>query len=274
MAQTLRTANALFGRLRRVYTDDLELSHTAAPAHPANRFMTGIGDVLAIMVHETDGGVVRSRAHRWYDAYRLAGSSGGGPQLVIWPDGTVMSLVELPYRTTHGNSQNAHAIGVETGHGNDARYGNVDSAPDVRAGAHPARKGWNPLSLDARDFGGSAEAKVFALHERYTPPHPLPPGYPAFQSEVVVAPWSAANYQTPAREPPGTVPANAYHAGTAPPQPTGMVFTEAHYRSWALLTRYLCEALLVPRNFPVLPHARRDLSVRNQTVFKQLALAD
>jgi hypothetical protein len=257
----------------------LELSHSALVHATANNFLTGINEVFCIMVHETDGSVARNRTRRWYDDYRRAGGTGGGPQLVVWPDGTVVSLVELPYRTTHGNNQNGRAIGIETGHGNDGRFGDVDAAPDVRAGPHAARKGWNALSADATDYGGSAEAKVFALHATYNPPAHPPAGYPAFQSEVVVAPWSGANYQTPAREPPGPLHPNMYatliaHGGTAPPQPTVMLFTEAHYRSWALLTRHLCEALLVPRNFPVHPHAQRDHTITDETVFKHIVLAD
>ena len=104
-------------------------------------------------------------------------------------------------------------------------------------------------------------------------------GYPALQAEVVTATWSTRDYKTPAREPPGLLQANMYrtliqHGGHAPPQPTLMLFTEWQYRSLALLTRYLCEALLVPRNFPVVPHARRDHTITNQIVFKQIVLAD
>jgi hypothetical protein len=279
VTQTLRTANALFARLRPVYTDDLELSHTAPVHATANGFLNGIPEVFCIMVHETDGSVARNRARSWYDDYRRAGGSGGGPQLVVWADGTVMSLVELPYRTTHGNSQNGRAIGVETGHGNDGRFGDVDVAPDVRAGVHPARQGWAALSANANDVAGSTEAKFFALHAVYHPPAHPPAGYPALQSEVVTALWSTAGYQTPARERPGTQQAGMYntltaHGGHPAPQPTVMLFTEWHYRSWALLTRYLCEALLVPRNFPLLPHARRDHAITDETVFKRLVLAD
>ena len=221
------------------------------------------------MVHDIDGAVARNRARKWYNDYRRANGSGGGPQLVVWADGTVMSLVELPYRTTHGNSQNGRAIGVETGHGNDGRFGHVDVAPDVRAN-RGSRQGWHPLTADARDVPGSAEAKVFSLRAPYRRRTPPPAGYPTFETEIVTAPWSAADYLTPAREPPGPLHTNMYRTlintgGTPPPQPTMMLFTEASYRSWALLTRYLCEALLVPRNFPVLPHARRDHAITDET---------
>jgi hypothetical protein len=282
MTQTLRTVSALFSRLGTVYTDQLELSHSApAPTRAsANSFLTGIDDVFCIMVHETDGDVVRNRAKAWFDDYRNTHGTGGGPQLVVWADGTVMSLVELPYLTTHGNSQNDRAIGIETGHGNDGRFGDVDIAPDASSG-HTVRNGWHELSNDLEDITGSASVKFFAarLTPRNPPPPHAPAGYPTFDNEVVVAPWTTNNYQTPAREPPGPLQTNMYqtliaHHGHAPPQPTMMVFTEWHYRSWALLTRYLCEALLVPRNFPVMPHARRDHAITNADLFKKLVLAD
>ena len=278
MTQTLRNASTLFNRLRPVYTDTLELPHTAANHPAANAFLTGIDDVFCIMVHETDGSLARARARRWYDDFHRAAGTGGGPQLVIWADGTVMSLVELPYRTTHGNSQNGRAIGIETGHGNDGRFGDVDIAPDASA-THTVRSGWRELSPALEDIAGSASAKFFAVDARYAPPAPLPAGYPAFQSEVVVAPWSTNDYQTPARERPGPLQAGMYRTllasgGHVPPQPTLMLFTEWHYRSWALLTRYLCEALLVPRNFPVMPHAQRDHTITDETVFKKIVLAD
>ena len=145
MTQTPRTANALKARLDPVYTDELELPHTA-PTHPVlNSFLSGLNDVHCIMVHETDGSVARNRARTWYDHYRRTGKGmDKGSQLVVWPDGTVMSLVELPYRSTHGNNQSGRAIGVETGHGNDGRFGDNDVAPDVRAD-QGRRNGWRPL---------------------------------------------------------------------------------------------------------------------------------
>ncbi len=287
--QTPRTAAALKSRLDAVYTNQIELAHTAATHATANSFMTGIGDVFCVMVHETDGSMVRNRADRWYNDYRNAKGKGGGPQLAIWADGTVMSLVELPFRTTHGNFQNGRAIGIETGHGNDGRFGDNDVSPDVRAG-QASRNGWAPLSANAEDVSGSASTKLFAMHSHIG-------ADPNFQNEVLVAPWTTNNYQTPAREVPGTLQTNMYfsllrggpdpngtyvennkhwaHAPNAnlqPPQPTMMLFTEWQYRSWALCTRYLCEALLIPRNFSVLPHARSDHATA--PIFKQVVLAD
>ena len=36
-----------------------------------------------------------------------------------------------------------------------------------------------------------------------------------------------------------------------------MLFSEAQYRGWALLARWICEGFLVPRNFAILPHKTR-----------------
>ncbi len=276
--QTLRTAAALQSRLNDVFSD-IEIKHTATAHAPG--ILGGLGDVFSIMVHETDGhavsSIARNNAESWYDGYRNPHSDGIGPQLVISADGTVTQLVELPYRTNHGGFMNGTSVGIETEHLNDGRYGDYDVAPDVRAG-QPARKGWTPLSSAAQDITGSASAKLFVTDIPYAAStHPA--GYPTFASEVVVAPWATSNYQTPAREPPGKLVAGMYNTLTnggqpAPPQPTMMIFTERQYRSWALLTRYLCEALLVPRNFPVLPHARRDHGITRSDWFKQLVLAD
>ncbi|MEO8337420.1 MAG: hypothetical protein ABI664_20755 [bacterium] len=272
MTQIIRTVTALRDRLGAVYTDANELSHTA-PTHPTkNSFLTGMRDVMAVMVHEIDGAVERSRSSRWVNDYGKASGSGGGPQLVVWNDGTVMSLVELPYITTHGNFQNHRCIGVESGHGNDGRYGDTETAPNLNAGG-PSRNGWVELSRNAEDVGGSTSVRYYRKYVQNAPA--------GFTPEVVVAPWATTNYVTPAREQPGTNHPGMYNtlirtskigAAAVPPVPTLMVFPEAQYRSWALLARYLCEALLVPRNFPVLPHARSDHMTAD--IFKRLVLAD
>ena len=277
MTQILRNADALRTRLNAVYTDQLELSHSAPVHSMHNNFLTGIIDVFSVMVHETDEPIARKDAQNWFNSYRNPGSQGFGPQLVVWSDGTVMSLVEVPYLTPHGNSENGRSIGVETAHLNDGRFGDNDDAPDLVG--HTVRKNWHELSTATEDAAGSASAKFFAMDAHFTPPAHPPAGFPTFDSEVVVAPWTTANYLTPARETPGTLVPGMYntliHAGGhAPPQPTEMIFTEWQYHSWALLARYLCESLLVPRNFAVMPHARRDLGVANAGLFKKLVLAD
>jgi hypothetical protein len=61
-------------------------------------------------------------------------------------------------------------------------------------------------------------------------------------SEVVVSLWTTARYVGPWRQP-QRVPES--------------LFTEAHYRSWALLARWIAEENLLPRNFAVLPHKMR-----------------
>ena len=241
MTQVARSSAALADRLATRYTDRYELAHTAAH-HPGLNFLKGIADVYSVTVHETDGSVARSRAKRWFDAYQTAGGDGGGPQLVVWADGTVVSLVELPYITWHATFLNGKSIGVESGHGNDGRFGDVDVAPDLRAGK-PPRQSWREITSDAQDISGSTSAKDHCLH--------VPIDHdPDFESEVIVAPWSTANYSAPAREQPGTQVAGQYNSlinkgKPVPPQPTLMVWPEEQYRAWALLARYLAEAFLV-----------------------------
>src|SRR5262249_16202127 len=60
--------------------------------------------------------------------------------------------------------------------------------------------------------------------------------------DVVVAWWTTDRYHGPMRE---------------PQRAPEMLFTEAQYRSWAMVARWLAEAHLVPRNFPLLPHKTR-----------------
>ena len=268
MTQVARSAAALADRLATRYTDRYELSHTAT-SHPGGNFLRGINDVYSVTVHETDGAMARSRTRTWFNAYRANTGDGGGPQLVIWADGTVVSLVERPYITSHATFLNGKSIGVESGHGNDGRFGDADVAPDVRAG-QPPRQGWREITSAAEDIPSSVSAKYYRLHVPFT-------ADPNFESEVLVAPWTTANYTTPAREQPSTLLPNQYNTlisdgGTAPPVPTLMLFPEEQYRAWALLARYLAETLLVPRNFPVLPHARRDhMTVE---IFRRTVLAD
>jgi hypothetical protein len=112
MTQVARTVAALKTRLDPVYTDRQELAHTAkthADFYP--NFLKGIEDVLTIMVHETDGATARPRTKNWCDDYRTHGHKGIGPQLVVWPDGIVYGLVELPYITMHGGLQSNGQLG-------------------------------------------------------------------------------------------------------------------------------------------------------------------
>ena len=59
---------------------------------------------------------------------------------------------------------------------------------------------------------------------------------------MIVGSWTTANYAGPWRE-----------AQRVPE----MLFSEAQYRSWALFARWICEEVLIPRNFPILPHKTR-----------------
>jgi hypothetical protein len=101
----------------------------------------------------------------------------------------------------------------------------------VPPAAKPANR-WIALSGDGTiDDAGDDDlpgVKFFVRHQGF--------------SEVVVGLWTTARYAGPWRQP-QRVPE--------------MLFTEAQYRSWALLARYVSEQYLLPRNFPLLPHKLR-----------------
>ena len=60
---------------------------------------------------------------------------------------------------------------------------------------------------------------------------------------MVVGNWTTPRYNGPWRQP-QRVPE--------------MLFTEGHYRAWALLARWIAEEYLLPRNFSLLPNKVRD----------------
>jgi hypothetical protein len=112
-----------------------------------------------------------------------------------------------------------------------------------RAGASTAT--WLPLSTNTNDVVGQ---KLFALHQVAENPH-----------EVVAAWFPTATYWGPKRD---------------AAVPTGMLFNEAQYRTWGRLARYLCEAFMIPRNFPLLPHALRSATITDHATFRRIILAD
>jgi hypothetical protein len=180
-------------------------------------------------------------------------------QLYVSGDGTVMQGMELPNSTQHAGFTNGWSLGSETGHGwgnyadNDhlGPFTTTDDTMVVNPLPPPAPhliKGpnfgqliplraepgnlWialsnNPSIADAAD-DDLPGIKFFVRHASF--------------DEVVVGVWTTARYLGPWRQP-QRVPE--------------MLFTEAQYRSWALLARWIAEEYLLPRNFSLLPHKTR-----------------
>src|SRR5262249_12293735 len=83
--------------------------------------------------------------------------------------------------------------------------------------------------------------------------------------EVIACWWTTANYAGPQQTP----PTQAGRVGAG-----GMLFTEAQYRSWAILGRYLAEEFDVPRNFPLLPWETRPDNWNTSANYRRIVLAD
>lgn len=247
-----------------------------------------IADVRSLVVHETSGWPTRERgAEMFYNEFLPGpghGHHGVTTQLYVASDGTVLLGMDLPRETWHAGTVNAWAIGAETGHGwgnyrSNDYIGPFTSSDETRIPdpAHPGEriKGptyGNPVALTARPSSrwvalsgdGTIDEtrdddlpgiKFFIRHEGFT--------------EVIVSSWITARYAGPWRQP-QRVPE--------------MLFTEAQYRSWALLARYVAEEYLLPRNFSLLPHKMRAAglgatgglhgTIRDATSFSSIVLAD
>lgn len=239
---------ALWDRLATVYdgriATNIQAAHADDLSHGTNPWHFGFGapiaDVRVIMPHETSTPPHRTLTNRWARSYR---NGATGPQYYISSDGTAFGLINDPpeqaFATWHGRQVNTFTLGVETGHPWANHVGDDHLGPDV------ASNGWRRLSRTAA-----------------TDPDDIP-GLDAWLApiggEIVVSWWTTANYRGP------------WARRLGAPE---MVFTEAEYRTWALLARYLCEQFQVPRNFPYLPHSSRDASLSDAARFKKLVLAD
>src|SRR5215472_6623485 len=227
-----------------------------------------IADVRTIVVHETNGWPPRNNGRDMFFRAFVPPAPPPPPappaparrlttQLYVSGDGTVLQGMELPNHTNHAGFLNGWALGSETGHG-WGNYGNDHLGPftssdeTMIANPHPppplirspayghnlvplvAKPGthWIDLSGDGTiDDAGDDDLpgiKLFVNHQLFT--------------EVVVGIWTTARYAGPWRQP-QRVPE--------------MLFSEAQYRSWALLARWIAEEFLLPRNCPLLPHKTR-----------------
>jgi hypothetical protein len=251
-------ARQLWDRLNTVFSDEpWGAVQDAWQDQPNPDLAAGnpIADVKAMVVHETSGWPPRQNGHNMFLRQFVPGAGRFTTQLYVSGDGTVLQGMQLPNNTQHAGFINDRALGSETGHGwgnyrhnahvgpftstNETMIPNPDPPPPLimHGGLVPAvpKPGnrWLPLSGNGgidRPEDDDLPGIKFWVRAR---------GFP----EVAVGIWTTARYAGPWRQP-QRVPE--------------MLFTEGHYRAWALLARYIAEEYLLPRNFSLLPHKLRD----------------
>lgn len=161
---------------------------------------------------------------------------GIGTQYFISNDGTIARLIS----NTHDEARVTFHAGYVNTWSIGVETGNLgtEAAPPgnswVRVSQTPAVEDLPGRNLWLRDLRGNPR-------------------------EVVACWWTTASYNGPAREPVG--------AGR-------MLFSEAQYRTWSVLGRFLAEQFAVPRNLPLLPHAKRSANVTTSAQYRRIVLAD
>ena len=221
-AQAPNTVTALWTRLQPGFDDTPRTAHIETAAGRANwpaNFGHDIADVKTIVVHCTSGWPTRGKWDEFVQRYTNPASAdrGIGPHFFVPYDGTVFRLLSENKECWHANHVNGWAIGVETGNLTEVGH------PTAAGGAWPHH--WAALSADAEDLPGEK------LYVR------------SVNNEILVAHYTTG----PATARPDTHVTNAIM----------MLFSEAQYRGWALLARWLAGRWDVPRNFPLRPHVMR-----------------
>ncbi len=261
----------LFARLSPVFDETFAVTTMAGVG---NWRPGGFGNVLTsadlhtIIPHQTAGWPSRNKAHGFVDRYTTsrygedgngevspcrrcpgpaipAGAAcsckwGIGPQYYISSDGTVARVIGTQ------NLRSEERRTLHAGYVNDWSIG-VETGNLFETG-NPPGGSWIRLSRTAavEDIPG---ANFYIRDHRDNP------------REVIGCWWTTANWTLPMREPSNDV---------------RMLFTEAQYRAWALLARFLAEQFEIPRNFSVLPHAMRHefVTAAGASDFRQIMLAD
>ena len=224
------------------------LNAEAQPTHWPflNHVRTNFGDVMAavhsIVIHETTGWPSYQSANNFVDQYtsRTAVNQGIGPQFYVDGNGTAFKLIDIDPRrlTWHASFLNGIAFGIENG--------DIGDNPDIR----PPEVHWRALTTKPANQDDLAGLKLFAAV------HPMSAG-----DEDVVPIWfPTANYRGPG---------DLTHVGGF-----RMLFSEANYRTLALLCRYLAEELGIPRNFTLLPYEEREPNLNDVANLRKIVLAD
>jgi hypothetical protein len=223
---------------------------------PATAVMTGhanwmagwggeMAEVRSLTVHVTAGWPRRDTSQMFVLRYIVPGTDdrGIGTQYYVSSDGTVLRLIDLPRSTWHAEFQSGYSLGVETGNG-------TNYAP-----VQPPSSQWVQATTATEDVAG---LKLWVTSQSN------------LQPEVLPAWWTTASF-----------PTSGWSRRDATAGARWMLFHESIYRSWAILARYLLERFRLPRNFPLLPHARRNEAplaptglMEDSESFRRLVLAD
>lgn len=268
---------ALQFRLNAVFTDDKKnrvWTERADWAGGGVRFGTVISDVRSIIAHTTAGWPTQDKADGFVTRYvggvgagAAPTATGFGTQYYLAGNGAAFQLIDMPRLTWHANHINGWAIGVEAG---NLANGDAVAGPKALTPVHPPyppRPPANTPNPPPPPYDNHWRPFV-EVHEQGDPratEHAddllgMKLWYQPINHEVLVSWWTTRTYAGP--------------KGVALGDERFNLFTEQQYRSWAVLARFLCEELGVPRNFPLLPYAKRGNTVSDSEKFRRIAIAD
>jgi hypothetical protein len=210
----------LLARLQPWYDEDIAARVLSANNHPTGNFGTRITNTQAIVAHVTAGWPQRAKGESFFERYT---NGNAGPPNDPGKAGFGTQL----YVAGDGSVRRVFDLTGTTFHAshfNDRSVGveTGNTANDVRL--QPPGNGWEAASSDTADFAGM---KLWLTINN--------------PDEFAASWFTTSGYTGPGFL---NLPAGL------------MLFSEAQYQSWALLTRYLLELFTLPRNFPVLPHRR------------------
>lgn len=240
MPQAPETVTALRNRLNPVLDDSNVAVVEAARAH----WPTGAGfgdefdDVQAIIMHATAGWPFRSKA----DIFVQRITGGPGTAKRGFSGQYYMSYDGAAFQVFAENKIIWHA-NQENRRAIGIETGCLANVAAPTSTNGPWNRRWQALSTDAEDIPG---AKLYIRRA---------------VNDIVVAFWTVSRPSAP----------DSVAAGSRM-----MLFSDAQYRSLALLGRYLAERWKVPRKFPLRPHLLRSRNWRadNSEIYRALVDAD
>jgi hypothetical protein len=224
--QAAETATALANRLQPYLDTSVK---TTVDNHQATWAAIGndVSDVQSVMIHSTEGWPTRDKAadlgKMIYDKAAAGVKYGSSPHYYVSGDGTVFKIFDENRVLWHGNEQNNHSIGVETG--NLVSVGGPAGGPGGPwTNVNAPMYNWMPLTDAAEDL---PNFKLYICRAN---------------GEIVISYWTV---NSPTR------------ADAEIPRGRLMRFTEKQYRGWRLLARYLAEVWRIPRNLSLHPWQTR-----------------
>jgi hypothetical protein len=248
-------AQQLFDRLGVVFSDEPWVSIQAAGGWQPK--VGGlIADLKAMVVHETSGWPPRANGRAMFRRAFLGAGTGLTTPLYVAGDGTVLQGMELPRRTGHAGFVNDRAFGSETGHpwGNyvgNFHLGPYSSSDDtmVPDPANPGQQIFGPTFGAVRPLHRRPGSGWLPMSGNDSIANPADDDLPGVKlwvqglsGEIIVGWWTTARYAGPWRQEQRVPEA---------------LFTDAQYRAWARLSRWVAERWQLPRNVPLLPHKTR-----------------